>query len=283
MHDNIELIHATPWIRFADDLRFVRQRGPSKTYDCRLLYTCKGAATLEMGGSLYKLTHGCVVLFQPGTRYCIHPEPTVDLTVLDFDFTQDHSSRVDFLPPCPADQFRPELAHQWVTFTDAPELNAPLFFEKAFFLEPVLQNIVLEFQNKHAYFRGKVSTLFKDALFEIVRAQQGGKELQNRMGRLQQYIDANLSHHITNRELGEAMGYNPNYLNRLVLDSTGMSLHQYVLQRRLTLATALLASTQLPVNEIALNLGFHSISHFSGFFKRATGITPAHFRKTGAL
>ena len=79
------------------------------------------------------------------------------------------------------------------------------------------------------------------------------------------------------------MGYNPNYLNRLVLGITGMSLHQYVLQRRLTRAAELLITTQLPVSEIAVNLGFHSASHFSGFFKKATGTTPAQYRKNGAL
>lgn len=279
----MELIDCTPWIRFADNLRFVQQRGPSKTYDCRMLYTLKGKASLEMDGNVYTLRHGCAVLFQPGTRYCICPSDSISLTVLDFDFTQDYTSRISFLLPCPAESFEQEQAHEKVTFTDAPELNSPLYLEKAFFLEPILQSIVMEFHKKHAFFRGKVSTLFKDALFEIIRSLQGGKELQNVIGQIQQYIDANISRHITNGELGDAMGYNPNYLNRLVLGSTGMSLHQYVLQRRLTLATGLLVNTQQPVSEIAANLGFHSASHFSSFFKKATGITPAQCRKSGAL
>lgn len=279
----MELVQAIPYIRFADNLLFTGQRGPSKTYDSRMLYILKGEAELELEGNFYRLRHGCAVLFQPGTRYCIRPTEGITLTVLDFDFTQDYNSRVAFLAPCPADSFCPEQAHQRITFSDAPELNHPLFLEKAFFLEPILGRIVGELQNQHAHFRGKSSTLFKDALIEIVRARQGGKELRNMMSQLQQYIDTNLSRHITNAELGEALGYNPNYLNRLVLGSTGMSLHRYVLQRRLTVATGLLVTTTLPVSEIAANLGFHSAAHFSGFFKKATGITPAQFRKNGAL
>lgn len=279
----MELIQCIPWIRFADKLLFTQQRGPSRTYDCRLLYTLKGEASLEMEGSTYRLHHGCAVLFQPGTRYCIRPEESILLTVLDFDFTQDHSSRIAFLPPCPAEEFQQELAHEKILFTDVPELNAPLYLEQAFFLEPVLQGIVSEFRNRHSYFQEKVSTLFKDALLEIVRARQGGKDLKNVMGSLQHYVDDNLSRQVTNRELGDAIGYNPNYLNRLVLGSTGMSLHQYVLQRRLIRATRLLATTDQPVSEIAIKLGFHSASHFSGFFKKATGTTPAQFRKNSAL
>lgn len=49
----MELIHCVPWIRFADNLRFVRQRGPSKTYACRMLYTLKGEAIQQMEGCTY--------------------------------------------------------------------------------------------------------------------------------------------------------------------------------------------------------------------------------------
>lgn len=279
----MELIHSIPWIRFADNLCFLQQRGPSKTYDCRLLYTLKGEASLDMQGQSYRLCHGSAVLFQPGTRYCIRPQDSITLTVLDFDFTQEHSSRVAFLPPCPADAFDPSLSHEKVYFSDAPELNGPLFLQQAYFLEPLLHSIVVEFQNKHAFFREKASTLFKDALIGMVRAHQGIRDPQNRLEQLRQYVDSNISRHFTNRELGEAMGYNPNYLNRLVLGSTGMSLHQYVLQRRLTLATGLLATTQLSVSEIAVKTGFHSASHFSSFFRQATGHTPAQYRRNSVL
>lgn len=279
----MELIDSVPWIRFADNLRFVGRRGPSKTYDCRLLYALKGEAVLELPDGNCRLRHGCTALFQPGTQYSIRPVNGITLTVLDFDFTQDYSDRIEFLPPCPSGAFCAEQSHRHVSFSDAPELNAPLYLEQAFFLEPILQSIVLEFRNKHIFFRGKVSALFKEALFEIVRTRHGGRKQQDVITRLQEYIDSNISQTITNRALGEATGYNPNYLNQLVLGVTGLSLHKYVLHRRLIRATELLATTQQPLGEISANLGFNSVSHFSSFFRQVTGTTPAQYRKNCAL
>lgn len=279
----MELIHCVPWIRFADDLRFEIRRGPSKTYDCRMLYTLKGEAELEMDGKVYPLRHGCLVLFQPGTGYCIRPRDSITMTVLDFDFTQRYSSREAFLSPCPITLFCPEQAHEKVDFEDAPELNGPLYLEKAAFIEPALQEIVSEFRNRQSFFRGRASTLFKEALYRVVRACRMGTEPQDVMGKLRQYILSNIDRQISNRELGDALNYNPNYLNRLVQSNTGMSLHQYVLQCRLDQAAVQLTAGTKSISEIATALGFHSASHFSNFFKQATGVTPAQFRKNHIL
>lgn len=279
----MELIDSIPCIRFADVLQYEMIRWPSKTYDCRMIYALKGEAVMGLGEQSVPMTRGCLVIFQPGTQYSITPREHLTLAVFDFDYTLQYKSQTDFLAPCPADQFRPELAHQTVEFTDAPMLNRPLFMENAAFLESVIQKIVMEFQHKQLYWQSKSSALFKQLLCEVARTQQAGGDPQWLMSKILPYIDENIHRPITNRELGDRLGYNPNYLNRLMLCHTGLSLHQYVLQRRLTLARALLVTTQLPVSEIAINLGFHSASHFSGFFKKATGTTPAQFRKNGAL
>ena len=68
-----------------------------------------------------------------------------------------------------------------------------------------------------------------------------------------------------------------------MIQHTGMTLHQYVLQSRLECAMALLHTTDRSVNEIALELGFHSLSHFSNYFKKETGTTPVLYRKGGML
>jgi len=279
----MELISCIPYIRFADQVHFSSQRGPSKTYDCRLLYAVQGKASVVLEGVRHTVHHGSLVMFQPGTEYTIFPQPSVTMVILDFDLTQDYTETTEFLLPCPASQFRQENAHQTVSFSDAPGLNTPLYLENALFLESAFQEIVSEFRKKRLYFRGKVSTQFKSILFELARATQLGSDNRGVVSKVLDYIEHNLSRPLTNKQIGEALNYNPNYLNRLILQHTGMSLHQYLLQRRLSLAAVLLQSTQQPVSEIALSMGFHSASHFSNYFKQATGTTPAQYRKNGTL
>ena len=58
---------------------------------------------------------------------------------------------------------------------------------------------------------------------------------------------------------------------------------QAVLKSRLEYAMTLLHTTDKSVNDIALELGFYSLSHFSNYFKKETGTTPMLYRRSGML
>jgi PAS domain S-box-containing protein len=58
---------------------------------------------------------------------------------------------------------------------------------------------------------------------------------------------------------------------------------QYVMNVRINAACQLLASTELPISAIALQTGFYDQSHFTNYFSRAKGISPAHYRRKYGL
>ena len=62
----------------------------------------------------------------------------------------------------------------------------------------------------------------------------------------------------------------------------GITLHQYILQRRLKRAKRLISSSQLPLAEITLSCGFSSYSHMSQQMRKALGITPRQIRLADA-
>lgn len=279
----MELINAAPYIRFANILCFEQQRGPSKTYDCRFLYTFKGSATLHMMGQSYHMQKGTLVIFQPGTEYVICPTDSITLAVFDFDYTQSYNHTSDYLPPCPPAVFKPEDAHEQVHFADAPALNQPFFHPNVKFLEPEIGEIVKEFQVKKIFFREKNSVQFKSLLIDLTRHQQLGNIHNDTVRQVIQYIDQHPTGRISNAQIGLDLNYNPNYLNKLMIQHTGMTLHQYLLKSRLEYAMTLLHTTDRSVNDIALELGFHSLSHFSNYFKKETGTTPVLYRRGGML
>jgi len=55
-----------------------------------------------------------------------------------------------------------------------------------------------------------------------------------------------------------------------------------VLERRLVEAKRLLQFTSLSINEVAAELGFHDIAHFSRFFKAKAGHPPIAWRARNA-
>jgi AraC family transcriptional regulator len=68
-------------------------------------------------------------------------------------------------------------------------------------------------------------------------------------------------------------------ISRAFAAATGVPPHRYVSQRRLESAKAMIA-TGSSLSEIAFNCQFSSQSSFTRAFRRATGMTPAEYRRT---
>ncbi len=96
-----------------------------------------------------------------------------------------------------------------------------------------------------------------------------------------EYIEDTLGQPIKLRELAALAGISARHFERAFRQSTGSSPHVHVMHRRLHRARDLLINRpELPIEQIALRLGFSSSSHFSSAFRRHTGLTPTDFRKT---
>lgn len=102
----------------------------------------------------------------------------------------------------------------------------------------------------------------------------------HKLRRVLEYIDARLDRAITLQELAAVAQLNVFHFIRAFKYSTGASPHQFVVAKRIELARSMLNTTELPVAQVALECGFSNQSHFTAAFHRATGLTPAHFRRS---
>lgn len=93
------------------------------------------------------------------------------------------------------------------------------------------------------------------------------------------YIDAHLNQDLSVVQVAQQFGYHPNYFSTLFAKITGESFTQYLIYRRISHACRLLITTDLPIQTIAVSLGFFDVSHFYRHFKRICGVAPAKYRR----
>jgi AraC-like DNA-binding protein len=78
----------------------------------------------------------------------------------------------------------------------------------------------------------------------------------------------------TLEELGKKIGCSHFYLSRIFSSETGKTITQYLRQLRLERAAELLKTGEYNVTEVALEVGYNSLSHFSAAFHETFGSCP---------
>jgi AraC-like DNA-binding protein len=82
----------------------------------------------------------------------------------------------------------------------------------------------------------------------------------------------------TLRDLAHLTGTSVGHLSQCFTRDVGVPPHRYLLQMRIERAQELLKSTDVPITQLALELGFGSSQHFAGTFKKLTGVTAQQYR-----
>lgn len=88
------------------------------------------------------------------------------------------------------------------------------------------------------------------------------------------YIDLHIEENVTIRDLARKVAINECYLKKGFKAITGKTIHDYRLSVRMERAQKMLTESGNTVTDVALALGFSSISHFSTAFKKYTGMKP---------
>lgn len=99
-----------------------------------------------------------------------------------------------------------------------------------------------------------------------------------RLNRVIAYIDANLDADMGLRDLAAIADVSPGHFGDQFKVSTGQTPFRFILRRRIGRAKELLLNRDMPIVDVALNVGFANQSHFTVNFRKLTGTTPARFR-----
>jgi AraC-like DNA-binding protein len=103
--------------------------------------------------------------------------------------------------------------------------------------------------------------------------------LERHLLRARDLVDSRYDEPLNLRALAREAHVSPRHFSRSFRRVFGETPYQYLLSRRLERARHLLRTTELPVADICLEVGFTSVGSFTTTFRRQTGVSPTTFRK----
>ena len=123
-----------------------------------------------------------------------------------------------------------------------------------------------------------LSAYFK-MLNEVTRQPRNNELLHNFMSLLEKHFRAKKMV----ADYADMLAVTPNYLNEVVKKLTGVSAGCHIRKRIALEAKRQAVYSNSCMKNIAYDLGFLDLAHFSKFFKNTTGINFSDFKKNGAL
>ena len=141
------------------------------------------------------------------------------------------------------------------------------------YLHAALEKMLNKRESMAEYYKSPLSTYVLD---EGKIIHRDDKEFLNRIFKI---IDENLSSpELSATMIAERMGLGARVMYRRLAEITDKTLHQMIKESRIEMATKLLYSSKLTIDEIMYRVGYDNRSTFYRNFKEAKGMTPKEYR-----
>ena len=109
-------------------------------------------------------------------------------------------------------------------------------------------------------------------------AQNGRQTIPYWLKRAKDLLHARFAENLTLEQIAREVGVHPVHLSSVFRQKFHCTVGEYIRQLRIEYACREIAKGEMPLAIIALEAGFANQGHFSGTFKRLTGLTPAAYR-----
>jgi AraC-like DNA-binding protein len=113
-----------------------------------------------------------------------------------------------------------------------------------------------------------------EKLFESIKVQH-----MQRVEQSMRYIDRNIDSEITLDQLAREAAMSRSYFSYLFKMLNGVSPWDYLITKRIELASGLLAGSGDSIIEIANRCGFNNSANFNRSFRKVMGMTPTEYKK----
>ena len=280
----MKLLEISPFLRIMLRYSPIQKQNTSYSQDNRIFYIKKGVGHIIIDGEKYELKPNMLFLFQKGTPYKFNFSGGRDVITINFDFTCVRSHLKESLPIFSACDKNAEAISKIkpIVFEDCPQLNKPIIINDAISIYPLLKELLEDVSKPSTYSDAINSAKLKICIIEILKLlsyESCDNVIYDKIRIVLDYIRKNYMQEINNKKLAKLVGYHPYYLNNMVKAATGKSLHQYIIDYRISVAEKLLITTNDSICNIASNCGFSSTMVFIRNFKIRNELTPYKYRE----
>lgn len=252
-------------------------------YDHRLFFCESGKIQIDVGNEVYTLVKNSILFVPSGETYVLGThKDSAKMIGINFDFGYNFSHISIPIPPVtPGAGYDFAKQLEKPDFTDLKCFEAPFILHGQSELGAIIYHIFDEYNTSKIYHAQNESAMLKQLLILLARVLTLGadKAPQKTVNIVIAYIQEHYMENISNADIGNALNFHPNYLNRIMIKHTGRSLHRYLLYYRLTKALDRLQSTDCSISEIAEKSGFSDLGHFTKAFKKQFGNSPKAMRE----
>lgn len=184
-----------------------------------------------------------------------------DFEYLDYLFTQASNQRhlvcADTKLPCEIDQLIREIAKELPARSDRARLCVRTYVKMILVL--LMDHVVVPGSRHSSATRRQTSLDRLRPLFDMMERNYAGR--------------------ISTEDAAAIVNMSLSTFRRMFIQLTGESFVQYLNTFRIAKAQKLLASTDMPISEVCLEVGFCDQSYFGMIFRRLTQMTPRHYRQ----
>ncbi len=249
---------------------------------------CKsGGGVYETASGSYPICEGDVFVFSSHEQHCITcvNEAPDGIHMMDIQFEPRYlwGSRYDSL----------SSDHLQFTAGHAKDFSNRLPYDHP--STAVIRDLMLQIEGEFFHQKSEYALMVRSHLAQIIihllrdcgyADPSRSKQKRTRILAVKSavdYISSHLSEQFSLQDVAAECCMTPNYLSTLFHKTMGISLWNYVMEKRIQSAmTRLDDNTGETVLEIALNCGFNNTAAFNKAFKAYTGCTPREYRNQEA-
>ena len=200
------------------------------------IYVLRGRLCVNAGGEECELQKGGALVVRPGVCYTYVKSEMCEAIITEFDMTS-FSSDMSYRTYCvPADEFTAKRIINDVVITNNTFFERVVYSDMISEKEKVLE-MLSEYGKKARFSEMKLRALMIILLSELARRAEsriiGGTDEYYRIREILEYIDEHFTEKLTNKSVGKTFSMHENYISDLIKNRTGLSLHRYILSKRI--------------------------------------------------